>query len=64
MVLPELLQTIGLKVPSFNSKFNPPFAIPHSKNNYFTNSHINTNRFFFEFCNKLKSCIYNLNLDI
>ncbi|KAF0768466.1 Uncharacterized protein FWK35_00001593 [Aphis craccivora] len=35
---PELLQKIGLKVPLFNSKFNPPFAIPHSKNDYFTNS--------------------------
>jgi len=33
---PELLQKIGLKVPSFNSRINPPFAIPYSKNYYFT----------------------------
>jgi len=28
---PEILQKIGLKVPSFNSRHNPPYAIPHSK---------------------------------
>jgi hypothetical protein len=28
IVCPELLQKIGLKVPSFNSRHNPPFAIP------------------------------------
>lgn len=35
---PELFQQISLKVPSFNSKNNSPFAIPQSTKNIFTNS--------------------------
>jgi hypothetical protein len=34
---PELLQTIDLKVSSFNSRHNLPFSIQQSKTNYFAN---------------------------
>lgn len=71
---PELLRKFGLKIPSFNSRFNPPFSIPHSKMNYFINNPvfrlltsynlIHNFDFFFESCTKLKTCIYNLNFDV
>lgn len=70
---PELLQKVGLKVPSFNSRFNPPFSIPHSNKNYIINSpmcRLPTScnlllnfDFYFDSCTKLKNSIYNLNVD-
>jgi hypothetical protein len=71
---PELLQKNDLKVPSYNSRFNPSFSMPHSKNNYFTNSPmcrlptssnlIHNFDFFFDSLTKLKNCINNLNIDV
>lgn len=70
---PELLQKVGLKVPSFNSRFNPPFSIPHSNKNYIINSPmcrlptscnlLHNVDFYFDSCTKLKNSIYNLNVD-
>jgi hypothetical protein len=73
---PESLQKVGLKVPSFNSRHNPLFAIQQSKTNYFSNSpmyrlptlcnQIKNFDFFFFFliiepCTTLKTFIYNSN---
>jgi hypothetical protein len=49
---PEPLQKIGLKVPSFNSRHNTPFAIQQSKTNHFSNNpmfHLPT------LCNQIKN---------
>jgi hypothetical protein len=56
---PELLHKIGLKVPSFNSRHNLPFAVQQSKTNYFSNSPMyrlptfRTVRLFFPWNNRL-----------